>query len=87
MGRQEAAYHPQSYALWYEHIAGINPRLSAVLDEKLQSSISLTDDDVWRLHARYIIARDVEAVERMQQQLQTLLDDTATFAASAGEKA
>lgn len=87
MARQEAAYHPQSYTLWYEHVAGINPRLSTVLEEKLRDNAALSDDDVWRLHAHYVIARDVEAVERMQQQLRTLLDDTATVAAFAGEEA
>lgn len=87
MARQEAAYHPQSYTLWYEHVAGINSRLSAVLEQKLAANTPITDDDVWRMHAHYVVARDVEAVERMQQQLQILLDDTATVAASAGEEA
>ncbi len=32
MARQLAAFHPLSYALWYEHCAGMNPDLSRILD-------------------------------------------------------
>ena len=35
MASQEAALHPVSYALWYEHVAGINPELSEVLAARL----------------------------------------------------
>lgn len=87
MAKQEAAYHPQSYTLWYEHVAGINPRLSDVLDQHLASTTRLTDEDTWRLHAHYVIARDVALVERMQQHLHALLDDTSRMAVSAGEEA
>jgi diguanylate cyclase len=87
MARQEAAYHPQSYTLWYEHVARINPRLSEALEQHLAANMRLTDEDAWRLHAHYVIARDVEIVERMQQHLQSLLDDTSRIATSAGEEA
>lgn len=84
MARQKAAYHPLSYAIWYEHTAGINPALTEELERRLASSSPLTDADVCRLHALFILARDVDAFERIQQQLRALLDDTAEVAASAG---
>lgn len=87
MTRQSAAYHPQSYTIWYEHTAGVNPRLSGVLEQRLASNTPLTDDDVWHLYANFVIARDVEAMERMQQQLQALLADTAIVATGAGTEA
>ncbi|MDY6948398.1 MAG: GGDEF domain-containing protein [Pseudomonadota bacterium] len=87
MTRQSAAYHPQSYTLWYEHTAGINPRLSGVLEQRLAGNEPLTDDDVWHLYANFVIARDVEAMERMQQRLQALLSDTATVATGAEAEA
>ncbi|HLS82856.1 MAG TPA: GGDEF domain-containing protein [Steroidobacter sp.] len=87
MAKQEAAYHPQSYTIWYEHAAGINPRLSEVLDKHFGGGRRLTDEDAWRLHAQYVIARDEEVVERMQRQLQVLLDDTTRIAVSAGVEA
>jgi diguanylate cyclase len=87
MARQLAAFHPLSYALWYEHCAGINPDLSRVLDSRLTSNTALTEPDVWRLYAQHIAARDMEAFERLQLQLRNLLEDTADSAANASEQA
>jgi len=87
MARQLAAFHPLSYALWYEHCAGLNPDLSRVLDNRLTANAPLSEADVWRLYAQHIAARDVEAFERLQQQLRTLLEDTAQSAASASVQA
>lgn len=83
MARQLAAFHPLSYALWYEHCAGINPDLSHVLDGRLTSNTALTEADVWRLYAQHIAARDMEAFERLQLQLRNLLEDTAQSASAA----
>ena len=87
MARQLAAFHPLSYALWYEHCAGMNPDLSRILDSRLSSNTALSEADVWRLYAQHIAARDMEAFERLQLQLRTLLEDTAQSAASAGQQA
>jgi diguanylate cyclase len=87
MARQLAAFHPLSYALWYEHCAGINPDLSRVLDSRLTASSALTEADVWRLYAQHIAARDMEAFERLQLQLRDLLEDTAQSAATASVQA
>lgn len=87
MTKQDAAYHPQSYTLWYEHTAGINPRLSGVLDQRLTAQTPLSDDDVWHLYAKFVIGRDVEEMERLQQRLHALLFDTATVATGAEAEA
>ncbi len=87
MARQLAAFHPLSYALWYEHCAGINPDLSHVLDGRLTSNNALTEADVWRLYAQHIAARDMEAFERLQLQLRSLLEDTAQSASKASDQA
>ncbi len=77
MVRQEAAYHPVSYGLWYEHVAGINPSLSAALTARLESNQPLSEDDVYQLYARHILERDAQVLETLQQRLQTLLETTA----------
>ena len=33
MARQNTALHPISYAIWYEHVSGVNPTLRRELDE------------------------------------------------------
>src|SRR4030081_871888 len=87
MARQLAAFHPLSYALWYEHCAGMNPDLSRVLDSRLTSNTALTEADVWRLYAHNSPQRDMGALERLQLQLRNLLKDPAQSAAHASTQA
>ena len=84
MGRQAAGFHPVSYSLWYEHVAGINPRLSQQLATRLDGAVPLTDEDVYRLYSHYIADRDLEDHERWQQQLRSVMDAVTHDTAEAG---
>lgn len=77
MVRQNAAYHPVSYALWYEHVAGLNPALSAVLACRLEANDPLSDEDAYQLYARHVSERDSAMLEALQERLQSLLEHTA----------
>ena len=83
MAQQSAALHPISYTLWYEHVAGINPPLSAALEASLAGKLPLAEDDVYELHARYVVARDMEVLDRLQRKLRDLLEEAAQTAAAA----
>ena len=85
MVRQTAAYHPISYTIWYEHVAGINPPLSSALAARLETTEPLSDDEAYRLYARHVSERDAAVLDHLQQRLQDLLDDTARTINSAGE--
>jgi diguanylate cyclase len=85
MARQSAALHPISYTLWYEHVAGINPPLSSVLEASLAKKLPLGEDDVYDLHARYVVARDMEVLDRLQRKLRDVLEEAAQAAAAALE--
>jgi len=76
MAAQEAALHPVSYTLWYEHVAAINPELSEVLTARLDSRASLTEEDVYELYARYIMPSDREVLERLCEKFRTLIEET-----------
>jgi diguanylate cyclase len=87
MGRQQAAFHPGSYALWYEHAGGLNPPLSAELDQRIGANLTLTEADVWQLYAQFIVSRDNEALGEIQQRLTTLLRETSEVVSSTGTHA
>jgi len=87
MARQEAAYHPPSYALWYEHVAGINPDLTKVLEERISAQSPLTDADVSRMHAQFVLTRDIDAFETIRERLQFLLAETSRATDNAGAHA
>lgn len=84
MAQQTAGFHPVSYSLWYEHVAGINPRLSQQLSTRLEAAAPLTDEDVYRLYSHFIADRDLEDHERWQQQLRSLMDAVSQDTAEAG---
>ena len=87
MAKQEAAFHPPSYSLWYEHAAGINPDLTRVLDARLAAGIALTDTEVRRIYAQYVLTRDMSAFERIEERLKLILDEVSRAAAHAGDDA
>jgi diguanylate cyclase len=85
MAQQQAALHPVSYCLWYEHVAGLNAPLSEALAQRLRERRPLTEDDVYALHSRHIVARDMENLERLQQKLRTLLEEAVQAMAAASD--
>lgn len=76
MVRQNAAYHPVSYALWYEHLAGLNPKLSAALTARLAANDPLSEDDAYRLYSEHISDRDAAVLRTLQDRLHALLDES-----------
>jgi diguanylate cyclase len=72
-------------SIWYEHVSGMNPPLSDALTARLAAREPLTEEDVYRLHARHIYMRDVKMLESLQQRLRNLLEDTAQAAVTAGQ--
>jgi diguanylate cyclase len=87
MGRQAAAFNPCSYAVWYEHAAGLNPALSRTLEARLTANTPLTDEDVWHLYTQHIVTRDIQQYEGVRDELYRILQGTAADTSNAGEKA
>ncbi len=73
MSPHRAGYHPLSYAVWYEHVAEINPTLTQELEKLLSSEGLLSDAEICRLHALHIAARDVATFELARSELRELL--------------
>jgi diguanylate cyclase len=87
MGRHEGACNPVAYAVWYEHVAQMNPALSAEID-RLESQAGTIDDEVvWSLYQRYVAPTDAEAMERIGQDLQRVMSRLADAASDTGERA
>lgn len=84
MSPHQAGYHPVSYAVWYEHAAGLNPPLTQDLHKLLGAATPLTDAQICRLHALHIAARDVQMFEQAQHELRELLGRTEHDTAGAG---
>ena len=85
MARQNAALHPMSYAIWYEHVAGINPTLTQALEARLAANTPLNDNEIYDFYAQHILGRDMQILETLRQKLRAVLEETAQAAAAAGE--
>lgn len=83
MARHQSLYHPVSYAVWYEHVAQLNPQLSQEIDKLLAGTQALADGQICRLHALHIAARDVEMFELAQRELRELIGRTEHDTAEA----
>lgn len=77
MGKHQAAYHPLSYAVWYEHVGGLNPLLTRALEKRLSANVPLIEADIRRFHALYLAARDAQEAEKVQREFELLLDGSS----------
>ncbi len=84
MSPHQAGYHPLSYAVWYEHVADLNPALTQELARLLAAENLLSDTEICRLHALHIAARDVQTFELAQQELRELIGKTEQDTLDAG---
>ena len=69
MARHDAAFNPLNYAVWYEHVAGVNSRLSAALEEALRTEPRLSDATLFHLHQTHMLEPDALALQQVSQQL------------------
>ncbi|WP_420428565.1 GGDEF domain-containing protein [Algiphilus sp.] len=77
MARHGCAMDPLNYTVWYTHVSGRIPALSEELRAYLAAQDRLSRQQVQSLFDRYINDQEVEAIERMRQDLADVVDDVA----------
>jgi diguanylate cyclase len=87
MAKQDAAMHPISFSVWYEHVAGMNAALSVQLDRVLARGPALTDDATHELYRKYIASMDEQSAQQVAAGFQRVLADISESATQAGKQA
>jgi diguanylate cyclase len=87
LGHHEAACNPTTFAVWYEHVSGTNPRLSADLETCLRTEPRLGDGTVERLYRDHIATIDEAAAERVREDFSRVMKDLSQSAARTGDSA
>jgi diguanylate cyclase len=87
MAQHDAPFNPISFALWYEHVAGINPKLSAELNKAIDSRQRLSTDDVQELFREHIAPPDHQAMNRIAEQFNKSMEGMAESATRTGKEA
>ena len=75
---------PSTYALWYEYLSGVNPKLVAAVDERLKNAAPLTQAEIEQFYAKFIDTREAGTLEAYQAGLGELLRRLGEIAASSG---
>lgn len=86
MGGQPAAFTPHAYAVWYEHLAGINPPLSEALGKVLDGEAKLSNELAQALFEAYVTTGNAEAQRVFRQNVHSVLDNLAQFTEATGQE-
>jgi diguanylate cyclase len=87
MGRHDAAFNPTTFTLWYEHVAGINPKLSQALDSLTAAGQPISDEIVGQLYQVHVCPPDDAVVARIGLALQQVMSSVAQSATQTGLRA
>ncbi len=87
LGRHEAPFDPISYALWYEHHAGINPALSKAVLALQQKQPRLSADQVRKLHHDHVAEPDDTDTQSTQTGFLRVMDVVVDQASATGREA
>ena len=87
MAQHSAAFHPVSYAVWYEYLSGKNGPLKESIDGALKAGETFNEEKVAALYFQFIAERDVAESRRMQSNLERIIADLTNIVAMAGTQA
>jgi len=87
MAQHDASFNPLTFALWYEHVAGINPRLSEALNAAIASQQRLSDDNVQQLFREHVAPPEHQVMVRIGEQFHKTMADMAESATRTGNDA
>jgi diguanylate cyclase len=75
MAKHDAPVHPISYAVWYEHVAGMNQALSKAIATLATPGVLLNGGDIEALFNQYIADITPETASQLSQEFQRILDN------------
>ena len=87
MGQHDAAFNPVSFAVWYEHSAGMNGALTAAIEKTLSTTLRLGDTAVLQLYQSHIADVDVSTLNRISDEMHKMMAGMADSASRTGNQA
>lgn len=77
MVKHDAPFNPRTFAVWYEYVAGINPKLSKVIKQIIDSQQRLGDDDIQQFFREHIAPPNHQEMSRITEQFTETMSDVA----------
>jgi diguanylate cyclase len=87
MGQHDVSPNPLTFAVFYEHLAGNNGRLSVALEALLAAQPRLRDVDMQTLYGAHLATPGNDEAERIRGDMQGVMDRVAESAARTGQAA
>jgi diguanylate cyclase len=79
-----ASYNPPTYAVWYEHLTGVNPPLSEVVNHLLNANELISNQIAQELFDTYIAESNPETQKAFRQNMQRVLNNLTQLAETTG---
>ncbi len=77
------AADPVTYAVWFEYLAGINPPLTAAMDQRLQADAPVDDEFVGTLFDAHVASANGERLEEIRAEVAEILRRAAESVSAA----
>ena len=87
MSKHDAPFHPISYAVWYEYVAGMNRSLNTAVDALSTHGIPLTGKDVEALFNRHIADVTSETASSITQEFHRIISGVAVSTGQVAKEA
>jgi diguanylate cyclase len=87
MAAHPASFTPWSYAVWFEHLTGINPALSEAIKRYLNSGEKLGDNVIEELYSEYVSECNLDIHKLLRQDIHDMLNRLAGFAMETDRQA
>ncbi|MCP5281821.1 MAG: GGDEF domain-containing protein [Rhodoferax sp.] len=87
MARHDASFNPVTFAVWYEHLAGINPGLSEALNGAIARLGRLGDDSMRQLFDAHVAPPEHQVMNQVAERFQKTMTGMSDSATRTGQDA
>jgi diguanylate cyclase len=86
MAKHDAPMHPISYAVWYEHVAGMNQALSRAIDTLAKPDLLFNGADIEALFNQYIADITPETATMISHEFQRIINNLVESTGAAARE-
>lgn len=85
MSMQDAAFHPVSYAVWYEYSSGEHARLIDEVNELIEKEKKLNEKSTAHLYNKHISSMDSDSAKVLAERFHEVINDITSSTEKAGQ--
>lgn len=87
IAQHPAKLNPRTFAVWFDHLAGLNPKLDQAISELQANNIAIDDAQTISLFRRYLSECNLDVHDLIRDKTQNLLTDIQSRTRETGKQA